>query len=177
MPQGGRVALVEASLFDLAATLTFEVEADRVPESALRAPPAGRMQSMTPPSVPRRIRALAGLWLVTALVIALPALLLRSFAEDASARVASLVLLLSAGLALATALVVGTGTRRVLWVSLGASALVAVAGGSALAVLASSGSMSPAGALLLGGLALVGAALTAIVAGWRLHRDAHASPG
>ncbi len=120
------------------------------------------MKAMTTQFVARRARALTGLWLVTAVLTGLPALLLRSFAEDATARRAALLLLLSAGVALATAFFVGRGTRRTLPVSLAASALVMVAAGSALAVLASNGSVGPAA--------------TAIIAGSRLHRDARSTP-
>lgn len=134
------------------------------------------MKAMTTPFVAPRARALTGLWLVTAVLTGLPALLLRSLAEDATARRAAFLLLLSAGVALATASFVGRGTRRTLQVSLAASALVMVAAGSALAVLASIGSVGPTGDLLFGGVAIVGAAVTAIVAGSRLHRDARSTP-
>ena len=107
---------------------------------------------------------LTGLWIVTAVLTGLPALLLLSFAEDAAARGAAVLLLVSAGVAVATAMVVGRGTRRALRISLAASAVVTVAAGSALAVLASTGTASPQGGLLFGGLAVGGAAGTALVA-------------
>lgn len=125
---------------------------------------------MASPSPRRPARVLAGVWLATAVLTGLPGLLLRSFAEDAAARRAALLLLLCAGLALATALFVHTGTRRVLLVSLGASALILVTAGGALVVLASDGSVSPTGAALFGGATVVGAGVAALLAGWRLMR-------
>ena len=134
------------------------------------------MKAMTPPFVAPRARALTGLWLVTAVLTGLPALFLRSFAEDATARLAALLLLLSAGVALATGFFVGRGTRRTLQVSLAASALVMVAAGSALAALASKLNLDPRETLMFGGVAIVGAVVTAIVAGSRLHRGARSTP-
>ena len=107
----------------------------------------------------------------------LPALLLLSFAEQAAARGAALLLLVSAGVALAAAMVVGRGTGRALRISLAASALVMVAAGSALAVLASTGTVSPKGGLLFGGLAVGGAAVTALVALLRWRGEARSTPG
>lgn len=125
---------------------------------------------MTPPGDARRAGALPGLWLATAVLTGLPALLLASFAEDASARCGALLLPLTAGVALASAIVIWTGVRRSAQVSLAASALVVVAAGSTLAVL-SQGHVGLAGGLLFGGFGVIGAALAAVVAGWRLYRD------
>lgn len=127
---------------------------------------------MTSPFVARGFRSLTGLWLVTSVLTGLPALLLVSFAEEVAARGAALLLLGSAGVALATAMVVGRGTRRALRISLSASALVTVAAGSALAVLASTGNVGPKGGLLFGGFAVGGAAVTATVAVSRLRGEA-----
>jgi len=67
-------------------------------------------------------------------------------------------------------------TRRALRISIAASALVMVAAGSALAVLASTGNVGPKGGLLFGGFAVGGATVTATVAVLRLHREARSTP-
>ena len=123
---------------------------------------------MDAPFIARPARALAALWVLTAVLSGRPALLLRSFAEDQSARSAATVLLLTAAVALVAGCVVSPGTHRLLLVSLAASMLVLVAGGSAFAVLASAGHVGTAGGLMLGGFAVAGGAVTALVAGLRL---------
>jgi hypothetical protein len=133
------------------------------------------MTAMSTPFIARRARVLTSLWLVTGVLTALPALLLMAFAEDAPARGAALLLLGSAAMAIATGLVVGRGTRKALRRSLAASALVVLAAGSALAVLAATGTLAARDGLILGGLAIVGAALSATVAMLRLRSGAGSS--
>jgi hypothetical protein len=133
------------------------------------------MTAMSTPFIARRARVLTSLWLVTGVLTALPALLLMAFAEDAPARGAAFLLLGSAATAIGTGLVVGRGTRKALRISLAASALVVLAAGSALAVLASTGTLAARDGLILGGLAIVGAALSATVAMLRLRSGAGSS--
>lgn len=131
---------------------------------------------MTTRSIAPRARLLVGLWLLTAVLTGLPALLLRSFAEDATARTSALLLLATAGVALAAASFVRRGTRRALQGSLAASVLVMAAAGSALAVLAANAHVGPTGALLFGGVAIGGSAVTASIAGTRLRQDGQRKP-
>jgi hypothetical protein len=114
---------------------------------------------------------LTGLWLLTAILTGLPALLLLSFAEDLAALSAALLLLLVVVVALGAAWACRADAHRRLQASLVASVLVMVAAGSALALLRASGRVGPTGGLLFGGLAIAGGALTGVVAAVELRRD------
>jgi hypothetical protein len=114
---------------------------------------------------------LTALWLLTAILTGLPALLLLSFADELAALSAALLLLLAVGVALGAAWARWTDAHRRLQASLAASVLVMVAAGSALALLSASGRVGPTGSLLFGGLAFAGGALTGIVAAVKLRRD------
>jgi hypothetical protein len=114
---------------------------------------------------------LTGLWLLTAILTGLPALLLVSFADELTALTAALLLVLAVVVSLGAAWGRWTDAHRRLQASLAASVLVLLAAGSALALLSASGRVGPAGSLLFGGLAIAGAGLTGIVAGVGLRRD------
>lgn len=123
----------------------------------------------SPRPSPREV--LTGLWLLTAILTVLPALLLLSFAEDLQAVSAAVLLLLAAVVAFGAAWIRWTAAHGRLQASLVSSVLVMVAAGSALAVLGASGSVGPTGGLLFGGVAIAGGALTGIVAAVELRRD------
>jgi hypothetical protein len=127
-----------------------------------------RSRNVSSPAAPGS-RLVGGLWLLTAGLASLPALLLWSFAEDAAARGAAIVLLLCAGIALATGVAAWTA-RSGLQISLASSAFVLVAAAAALAVLDSDGSVGFNGAVLFGGSAVGGALVTGVVAAWQLWR-------
>ncbi len=119
---------------------------------------------MTASSRLDRARPLAFLWLLAALLLALPGWLLLALSEGNGGRLAGSGITAAAGLALFVGIRVWAVGRRAVRQSYWASALLALAGVAAVAGVAADGPLFGRDALLVGGLPAALAAITSLVA-------------
>lgn len=122
------------------------------------------MEAHGSPPRPVHARLLACLWLLSAAVIALPGWLLYVLSEGDGGRLAGAGLSIVAALALLTGAYVWVAGGRARPVSLGMSALIALAGAAAVAGLSADGYVFGRDALLVGGVPAAAAAVTAATA-------------